>query len=280
MAIKNEPPTDEPPVEDPPAATNADLVAKIADPAAGPKDKWAPMMKAMEPQLALALAGPQGVPMIAPERFLRLALTAIRRSPALQEADQMSLLGSIMTCAQLGLEPSGPLGHAYLVPFREKGTLFVQLIIGYQGFIQLAYRSGMVASLSGEVVREGDLFEWEKGTNEFLRHKAKEGTKPVTHSWALAKLVTGGTPFVVLDREEIDATRKRAKTDKIWTSDFDAMARKTAVRRLFRWLPASVEVRGALGADNGIVRGIPASIEEIEGVIDTEGEEVEAAEAV
>jgi recombination protein RecT len=255
------------------AATTA-LAAQIEKPAE--VDKWAPLMKALTPELEKALVGADGRAIIDAGKFARLALTVIRKNPVLQQATVPSLLGAIMTCAQLGLEPSGPLGHAYLVPFKEKGQVEVQLILGYQGMIQLALRSGMVASLSAEVVREKDLFEWEKGTNEFLRHKPQGSEGEVTHAWALAKLVTGGTPFVVLDRGELNATQARSKAGDRgpWKTDYDAMARKTAVRRLFRWLPSSVEIRGALGADNGVVRGIPESIEDLDNVIDAEGEDV------
>ena len=56
------------------------------------------------------------------ERMLKLALGALRTTPKLAGASLSSLLGSVVTCAQLGLEPNTPLGHAYLLPFdkREK----------------------------------------------------------------------------------------------------------------------------------------------------------------
>lgn len=250
---------------------NAALATQVAGADEEEVTSWPRLMQAMEPQFALALRGADGTPLIDPAKFARLALTAIRKNERLQEADQMSLIGAIVTIAQLGLEPSGPLGHAYLVPFKEKGTTYVQPILGYQGMVQLALRSGMIASISARVVRAGDTFDWEYGSNEFLRHKPKMPIDPeadVTAAWAQAKTVTGGAPFVVLDRSEIDRARGRAKTDNIWKSDFEAMARKTAVRQLFRWLPSSVEIRGALGADQGIVRGIPNSLEEQGDVID------------
>ena len=53
------------------------------------------------------------------ERFMRTALTTIRNNPQLKQCDAVSVMAALMTSAQLGLEV-GPLGHAYLVPFRDK----------------------------------------------------------------------------------------------------------------------------------------------------------------
>ena len=44
---------------------------------------------------------------ISPERFARIALTALRTTKNLDKCDSSSVLGSLMTCAQLGLRPCG-----------------------------------------------------------------------------------------------------------------------------------------------------------------------------
>ena len=56
---------------------------------------------------------------ISTDRFTRVALTAVRQNPKLQECSVPSLLGVFMTLAQLGLEP-GVLGQAYILPFNNK----------------------------------------------------------------------------------------------------------------------------------------------------------------
>lgn len=238
-----------------------DLATKIEGTAAKP-DMVRDLIERHEPQFRVALAGT-----IDPAKFSRVALTAIRASEGLQNASVPSLLGALMGCAQLGLEPHGPLGHAYLVPFKKE----VQLIIGYQGMIELAYRSGRVASINARVVKEGDeYFDYEFGTNEYIRHRPGDGTGEVTFSYAVGKLVSGGQSMVVLNRLEVDRLRDRSKAGKSgpWTTDFDAMARKTAVRQLFKFLPASVETQAALGVDGGVFHEIPESIEDLGEVID------------
>ena len=216
-------------------------------------------------QFELALAG-----MIDADKFTRVAVTALRTNPKLQECSVPSLLGAFMACAQLGLEPSGPLGHAYLVPFKKE----VQLILGYQGLIELAYRSGRVKSIVARTVHENDEFEFAYGIEDVLVHRPAPGSRgAMVYVYAVAHLAGGGVIPVVLSREEVDAIKKRfAKggASSPWETDYEAMAMKTAVRRLFKWLPSSVEVQPALSADGGVVRGVPESTADFEDVIDVE----------
>src|SRR5574340_908813 len=74
------------------------------------------------------------------DRMLKIALGALRTTPKLMQARTDTLLGAIIQCAQLGLEPNTPLGHAYLIPFdnRSKGITEVQIVFGYKGLIDLA----------------------------------------------------------------------------------------------------------------------------------------------
>ena len=85
----------------------------------------ADLIKAMAPEIKKAL--PE---VITPERFTRMALSALNTTPKLQECTQMSFLAALMNAAQLGLEPNTPLGQAYLIPFNNKGTMECQFQIG------------------------------------------------------------------------------------------------------------------------------------------------------
>jgi recombination protein RecT len=199
-----------------------------------------------KPQVALAL--PRHLDA---DRLLRVAMTAIMRTPKLLECDQQSLLGAIMQAAQLGLEPDGVLGHAYLVPFKGKVTL----IAGYKGLIDLARRSGAVVSIQAHVVYEADEFDYSYGLQDCLRHKPalRDRGRPIA-AYAAAVLKDGGHAFEVMSVEDVNAIRdnsqgyKAAKQyggDSPWDSNWDEMARKTAVRRLAKYLPISVEFQRA-----------------------------------
>jgi recombination protein RecT len=105
-------------------------------------------------------------------RMNRLALTGIMRSPKLFECTPVSIVKGVMDAAALGLDCSGLLGSAYLVPYRNKktGKYEAQLIPGYRGFIDLAYRRGKVKGINAAVVYGGDDFQFQFGLNPRLDH--------------------------------------------------------------------------------------------------------------
>ncbi|WP_252356488.1 recombination protein RecT, partial [Escherichia coli] len=186
----------------------------------------------------------------------RIATTEIRKVPALGNCDTMSFVSAIVQCSQLGLEPGSALGHAYLLPFGNKneksGKKNVQLIIGYRGMIDLARRSGQIASLSARVVREGDEFSFEFGLDEKLIHRPGENEDaPVTHVYAVARLKDGGTQFEVMTRKQIELVRSQSKAGNNgpWVTHWEEMAKKTAIRRLFKYLPVSIEIQRAVSMD-------------------------------
>jgi recombination protein RecT len=200
-----------------------------------------------------------------PERMMRLMANAIRTTPKLGECDPMSLLGGLMTCAGLGLEPNTIMGHAYLIPFRNnrKNITEVQLVVGYKGLIDLARRSGHITSISANIhYSDDEVWEYEEGTEARLRHipGAQEGDK--RHAYAIAKFRDGGHAYVVLPWAKVMKIRdgsqgwqtavKFGATDRNpWKSHEDEMAKKTAIRALAKYLPLSVEFRDALTVDGG-----------------------------
>jgi len=166
-----------------------------------------------------------------------VALTEIRRNPYLARCDQASLLGAIMLCAQLGLEPGGPLGHVYLVPFENKktGRQEVQFILGYRGMIELARRSGQIQSIEARAVYEGDRFDVKFGMDSDLSHvpdfENPNRTQPdkLRFVYAVAKLKDGGVQFEVMSRREIEAVRAQSKAGSSgpWQTHYEVMALKT-----------------------------------------------------
>lgn len=200
-----------------------------------------------------------------PERMMRLMANAIRTTPKLGECDPMSLLGGLMTCAGLGLEPNTIMGHAYLIPFKNnrKGITEVQLVVGYKGLIDLARRSGHITSISANIhYSDDEVWEYEEGTEARLRHVpgAQEGDK--LHAYAIAKFRDGGHAYVVLPWAKVmkirdgsqgwqTAVRFNATDKNPWKTHEDEMAKKTAIRALAKYLPLSVEFRDALTVDGG-----------------------------
>jgi recombination protein RecT len=216
-------------------------------------------LEQMKPQLAMAL--PKH---LTADRLIRVAMTAVQNTPKLLECDRTSLLSAIMTCAQLGLEPDGVLGQAYLIPFKVAGTMRVQFVPGYKGLIALARNSGEVKSISAQVVCEKDRFEYEFGLDEKLVHRPADGDRgEMTHVYAIARFKDGGHHWDVMTRAEVERIRDNSQGYKAalsaskkwnkpvnspWVEHFDEMAKKTAIRRIAKYLPMDVQKAAFIAA--------------------------------
>lgn len=219
-----------------------------------------------------------------PERFTRVAITSVTTTPALLECYVPTLIGSIIQCSQMGLEPNTVLGHAYIVPFwnSKKNRKDAQVVIGYKGLIDLARRSGQIVSIAAHAVYENDTFEFEYGLEEKLRHIPTEGERgDIKAFYAVAHMKDGGHAFEVMSAAAIDdirdaaAQKNRAKRDNNgkliitgpWKDHYEEMGRKTVIRRLAKYLPLSVEMATAVAMEDVSARG---EAQNLDGVLDGE----------
>lgn len=215
-----------------------------------PVDKVAHMLASPSMQAQIRAALPKHM---TPERLARIVTTEIRKVPKLAECTPASFFGAVIQCAQLGLEPGNSLGHAYLLPYGKD----VQLIIGYRGMIDLARRSGQIISIDARAVYDGDKFECRLGLDPHIDHQPdwsnpnRSKSEKLQFVYAVAKLKDGGLQFDVMSRSEIEAIRGRSKAGNggPWKTDYAAMALKTVVRRLFKFLPVSIEIQRAVTLD-------------------------------
>jgi recombination protein RecT len=231
-------------------------------------------------QIALAL--PKHM---TPERMLRIVMTSIQKTPKLLECTRESLLASIMQAAQLGLEPDGVLGRAYLIPRKKKGTWECQFQTGYKGLMDLAYRSGQVAYIAAEVVHAKDILEVNLGTERSLKHRPYEPTDekddagPVRAFYAVSKLKDGSTHFYFMWKGDVDRVRDEysdaADTNNQyaqyspWNTNqltYEEMGKKTVLRRLCKTLPASTEdvkLHAAIVAEERSEVGLPTDLGDV-----------------
>ena len=208
------------------------------------------------------------------DRLLKVAQIAATTTPALLKCDVASLVSAIGQCAQMGLEPNTVLGHAYLVPFNtkrkdangaERWVNSVQVIVGYKGLIDLARRSGQIVSIAAHEVCENDEFECSYGLVEVLRHKpAMNNRGAVVAFYAVAHLKDGGHAFEVMSVEQVEeimrATQSKGKYGP-WKDHFVEMGRKTAIRRLAKYLPLSIEFQTAAELDSMAAAGRDQNLE-------------------
>ncbi len=190
------------------------------------------------------------------KRFVRIAITAIRTNPKLAQANPNSLLGALMTSAQLGLECNTPLGQSYLIPYGSE----VQFQLGYKGLLDLAYRSKQYKRINARVVDKADEFSYEYGLDETLKHKpSQKPTGEAVYYYAIYELDNGGKSFVVWSKEKVEAHAKKFsksynQPSSPWKGHFDAMACKTVLLDLLKSAPKSTEAAQAVASDNMTVR--------------------------
>lgn len=226
----------------------------------------AELIKAMEPEIKRAL--PE---VITPERFTRMALSALNTTPKLKECTQMSFLAALMNAAQLGLEPNTPLGQAYLIPYNNRGTMECQFQIGYKGLIDLSYRNPQMQSISAQTVYENDEFEYELGLNPKLVHRpVLQDRGEVKLFYGLYKLTNGGFGFDVMSKYDMDEYAKGySKTFDSsyspWRSNYIGMALKTVIKRALKYAPLKTDFRKALSADETVKKSIGEDMSEIHG---------------
>jgi len=223
--------------------------------AAGKPKQLKDYVNDMLPGIAKALPS-----VMTPERFARITLTALNTNQQLQETTPASFLGAMMTAAQLGLEPNTPLGQAYLLPYRNKGTLECQFQIGYRGLIDLAYRSGEIKMIQAHVVYGNDDFDFSFGLEPQLHHVPAKSDRGEPE-WVYASFETkdGGHGFEVMS---IDDIRKHAaKYSKSyssnfspWKTSFEEMAKKTVLKRVLKYAPMRTDFVRAVTADEQIAK--------------------------
>lgn len=211
------------------------------------------------------------------ERFARICLTAVRNTPKLANSTMESFAAAMMICAQLDLEPNTPQGLAFLIPYenRRKNVTECQFQVGYKGLLQLAYRSGMVASFNADVVYraevEAGMFRYCKGISPTIGHdvdllKPELRDGEIVAAYA-ACVLHGGQPLLrVVDAREVEraqktsasmaAAKKYGKTDSSpWQTSPEAMWMKTAIKRLAAWMPQTEMLALAVENDDKAERG-------------------------
>ena len=208
-------------------------------------------IKSMEGEIAKALPT-----VITPERFTRMVLSALSVNPKLAECTPKSFLGAMMTAAQLGVEPNTALGQAYLIPYRNHGTMECQFQLGYKGLIDLAYRSGEVSIIQAHIVCEKDEFTYELGLDPQLKHKPAAADRGAAIAYyAMFKTKDGGYGFEVMSIDDVRAhARRYSKSfdNGPWKTNFDEMAKKTVLKRVLKYAPLKSDFVRAIAQDEVI----------------------------
>jgi recombination protein RecT len=190
---------------------------------------------------------------VKPETLVRLAIFEFSQNEYLRRCSPESIYGSLILSAQIGLEPSGIKGEAYLVPF--KGTC--TLIPGWRGLVKLALRSKAVKRLNSFVVYERDDFKIYLGSDPRVEHTPYLGRDrgELIGAYAVAKMDNGEIDVEFMDVDELqkikdNAARSRGgKPGPAYADWEDQMYRKAPIRRLCKRLPLGDDFFTAVKAD-------------------------------
>jgi len=214
-------------------------------------------MEKLKRQMAMALPKHMNA-----DRMVRLALTAFSTSPALQKCSFNSIAASIMTAAQLGLEP-GINGQGYLIPYGSTCTF----VPGWKGLVDLVSRAGRATVWTGAVYA-GDQFDYQLGDEPFCRHKPGDSEGEFTHVYAIGRVKDAQMPVIeVWTRGKV--TKHMAQYNKVGgrhyakasESNFEMYARKVALLQVLKYMPSSIELSNAITVSHAAEAGQGAVIE-------------------
>lgn len=186
-------------------------------------------------------------------QFLSSLVSMINDNKDLQEAfyqSPMSVIKSALQAATYDLPIDPTLGFAYIVPFnnsykddrgnwqKKKQATFV---IGYKGMTQLCLRTGAYSRIPDAVdVREGELVSYDRLTGDavfrWIEDEDEREKMPIVGYAGYFRLSNGAEKTIYMSVKQIQSheqkNRKGQSMGKGWREDFDAMARKTVIRRL------------------------------------------------
>ena len=199
--------------------------------------------------------------------FVNSITALVSNSASLQACDPLTIIHAGIKATALDLPLDQNLGFAYVIPYKKKdGTAQAQFQLGYKGFIQLAIRSGQFQAINVTEVREGELqdFDLLTGETKFVAKPNRE-TLPIIGYVAYFRLTNGFSKCLYMTHDEVEAHALRysetyksnkawVKASSKWTTDFEAMAKKTVLKLLLsKYAPLSVEMQNAIKSDQSVI---------------------------
>lgn len=199
--------------------------------------------------------------------FVTSLTSIVSNNTSLQNCEPLSLMYVGIKAAALNLPLDPNLGFAYAIPYYNGKTkkTEAQFQMGYKGFVQLAIRSGQFKAINVTDVREGEYQGEDLLTGELKITIAdgREQRKVVGYA-AYMRLVNGFEKSLYWSVEKVEAhakqysqtyssTKDYIRNSSKWTTDFDAMAKKTVLKMLLsKYAPLSIEMQNAIQYDQAV----------------------------
>lgn len=188
------------------------------------------------------------------KRFRISVINEVTKNPKLLECSKRSLQNAFISASYFGLEPNSITGSSYIVPYNKEATL----VVGYKGLIDLVTRAGICDSIDAKVVYEKDMFKPKAGTHPSLDHelyveKSEQDTRGnMIGVYAVAFLGINKQPkFEYIPKSELLKIKKESRAGSNqyapWNKHFEAMCKKTAIKRVIQTLPKNANVDSKSG---------------------------------
>lgn len=218
-------------------------------------------------------------------QFVSSIVSMVSADKNLQEAFRnapLTVIQSALKAATYDLPIDTALGYAYVVPFRNKGTMEATFLLGYKGMLNLALRTGVYKTINVVDVRAGELKHYNRLTEEveidFVEDEDDREALPIVGWVGYFRLVNGTEKTIYMTRKQIEAHEKKHRKGqymgKGWRDDFEAMARKTVLRRLLgTWGIMSIDYQRADAATVAAADAIATGQWDGEDIIIAEAEE-------
>jgi recombination protein RecT len=175
---------------------------------------------------------------ISPDIFIRAAMTSAQLNPDILACTWQSIWNACMRACRDGLLPDGVEGA--IVPHKSTATWIPM----YQGLLRRFRRSGQFKWVTANVVREGEVFShYLDEDGEHMKHvPGYDFLAPIVKIYAMATTQDRGVFITVLpiaEANKIRAMSRATRDDAPWKQWPEEMYKKTALRRLSKYLPSA-----------------------------------------
>jgi len=203
----------------------------------------------------LRAVAPAGAPV---DEIIENVIYAVSTDPDLEKCSTQSIVDAVFEAVSLGLDPSGLGRDGVLIPRQTKHGVFRAVFVpDYRALLRLMTQNGRVSHVETRIVRKHDKFSLNFGdpTGRIITHSpviSGEDGDPIG-AYAIAWFHDSERPLVEwMTKEEIDANAGRGGSYRAqnspWDTDWAAMARKTVLKRLAKYLVP--QLTAAVGSAN------------------------------
>jgi recombination protein RecT len=173
-------------------------------------------------------------------QYIQAALTAVQAKDDLMDCSPRSIFISALRAATLGLTCDPYLGHAYIVPYKnKKGKPEANFQPGWHGIQHMALRTGKYAYINVAPIYQGETVVEDRISGEITIEGSLAVTAIPIGLIASFKLLTGYKKSIFMTNEELEDHGRKyskgySKPDGIWQTNKKIAYHKTILLKLLR----------------------------------------------